>query len=203
MHPHKKFANNRGCITQTERRGVNHHDETAMISISKYELEYDKKFMSYRVVTSEKIGCPVCVSELTKKGLRKRGLIWIKEGATEDDIDPYETVTIMLQRYKCKQCGKIHHELPDCIVPYKRHSLAIIEQTISSPEKQLLLDEQVVHRITAWWELMVQYIIRVAGAIKSKYSIVITPDQDLAVIVRALANSHLFPGTRYAMRAPG
>ena len=119
--------------------------------------------MLYRVVTSEKIGCPVCVSELTKKGLRKRGLIWIKEGATEDDIDPYETVTIMLQRYKCKQCDKIHHELPDCIVPYKRHSLSIIEQTISSPEKQLLLDEQVVHRITAWWELMVQYIIRVAA----------------------------------------
>ncbi|WP_307545897.1 DUF6431 domain-containing protein [Paenibacillus sp. V4I5] len=28
---------------------------------------------------------------------------------------------LVIRRLHCSQCLKIHHELPDCIVPYKRY----------------------------------------------------------------------------------
>ena len=157
----------------------------------------------FRVTTNEKCICPICVGGLVKKGLRTRFLTRIKPGATEDDYYPYEKICLLIQRHKCKNCGKIHHQLPDCIVPYKRFSLEIIEGIIREPDAPTLIDEETVRRILHWWVLMIAYILGIAPSLMEKHQVAIAPNQKLAQIVRALANSHLWPGTRSGLNAPG
>ena len=177
-----------------------------MNSISDWKLERKENIGEvsvFRVTTNEVCICPICVGKLIKKGLRTRFLTRIKAGATEDDYYPYEKICLLIQRHKCKSCGKIHHQLPDCIVPYKRLSSDIIEGIIKEPEEPTLIDEVTVKRILEWWLLMVAYILGVAPSLKQKHQVSIKPEQKLVQIVRALANSHLWPGTRSDLNAPG
>jgi hypothetical protein len=37
---------------------------------------------------------------------------------------------LVIRRFLCR---KIHHELPDCVVPYKQYEAACVEQVVSSP----------------------------------------------------------------------
>ncbi|MFC0232380.1 DUF6431 domain-containing protein [Bhargavaea ullalensis] len=38
-----------------------------------------------------------------------------------------------IRRLRCQKCKVIHHELPDCLVPYKRYEAEVIEATIEEP----------------------------------------------------------------------
>ena len=177
-----------------------------MNSISNWELERNG-FLNgvcvFRVRAGEICYCPICFGKLIKKGWRARFLIRIKPGATEEYCEPYEKICLLIQRQKCKKCNKIHHQLPDCIVPYKRLSLEIIENIIMQPEKQTLIDEGTIKRILTWWAIMTAYILGVAPSLMEKHKVIITPDKKLAAIVRALVNSHLWPGTRSCFNASG
>ena len=179
-----------------------------MIILSKWKLESNSDVNGipcFRVTTDEEIPCPChdCLGKLIKKGIRTRFITRTKKGATEDDYFPYEKICLLIQRRKCKSCGTIHHELPDFIVPYKRLSLEIVEGSIKQPEKPTLIDEDTVKRLLAWWAMMAAYILRVAPSIKEKYEATITPGKNLAEIVRALAHSHLWPGTRIQLTSAG
>lgn len=157
----------------------------------------------FRVKTTEECICPICAGELIKKGIRTRFLTRTKPGATEDDYHPYEKICLLIQRHKCNSCGRIHHQLPDCIVPYKRFSAEIIESIIKQPEQATLIDEETVKRILAWWALMVAYILGVAPSLTQKHHVTIAPEHKLVQIVRALVNSHMWPGTRIGLNAAG
>ena len=170
-----------------------------MNSIANWKLEcngFKNGIHVFRVRADEICFCPICTGELIKKGWRKRFLIRTKPGATEDDFYPYEKICLLIQRHKCKNCGKIHHQLPDCIVPYKRYSLEIIEDIIKHPDTPSLIDEETVKRILNWWVLMVAYIKGAALSVAKKYQTEISPDKKLAEIVRILVNCNLWPGTR-------
>ena len=182
--------------------------EALMIIVSKWKLEcngFVKGIRCYRVIAEDEIpcSCPDCVGKLIKKGWRTRFLTRTKKGATEDDYFPHEKICLLIQRRKCRSCGTIHHELPNCVVPYKRLSLEIIEDIIKHPEKPTLIEAETVARLLAWWILMAAYILRVAPSIKEKHKVEITPEKNLAEIVRALAHSHLWPGTRKQLTGVG
>ncbi|WP_369405479.1 DUF6431 domain-containing protein [Aneurinibacillus tyrosinisolvens] len=42
-----------------------------------------------------------------------------------------ETKVYNLRRLSCSGCGRIPHELPDVLVPYKRYESACIERVLS------------------------------------------------------------------------
>ncbi len=177
-----------------------------MISLSDWHLEsngFINGLQAFKVRTGESFYCPICGGELIRKGFRTRFLIRTEPGATEDDCEPYEKICLIIARYRCKTCGKIHHGLPDCIVPYKRFNLEIIEGVIKEPSKPTLIDEATVKKILSWWALMVVYILGVAPSIKLKHQVIISPSEKLVKIVRALANSHLWPRTRSYFKASG
>jgi len=179
-----------------------------MIIVAKWKLErngFVKGIRCFRVIAEDEIPCPCpdCVGRLIKKGWRTRFLIRTKKGATENDYFPHEKICLLIQRRKCKNCGTVHHELPDCIVPYKRQSLEIVEGIIRHPELPTLIDEEIVARLLAWWGLMIAYILGVAPSIKEKHQVTITPEKNLVEIVRALAHSHLWPGTRKQLTGGG
>ncbi|WP_335338494.1 DUF6431 domain-containing protein [Paenibacillus naphthalenovorans] len=42
-----------------------------------------------------------------------------------------EVKVLSLRRLRCTGCCKIHHELPDFLVPYKRYESTCIEEVVS------------------------------------------------------------------------
>lgn len=69
-----------------------------------------------------------------------------------------ETTIYNIRRLCCGQCGRIHHELPDFLVPYKRYESECIELVISSPSTHdIPADESTLYRWFDWFHSLVDY----------------------------------------------
>ena len=161
-----------------------------MIIVATFQTEYDEdKQLSY-VHADEMLNCPFCdCSKLIKKGWRKRKLYML-----------IGTLMIfMIRRMKCKTCCKIHHVLPNIIVPYKRYDAETIEKIIEGNSCETCCEESTTNRIKAWWADMRLYILMVAPLIMEKYLIRVKLESKLTQTVRTLANTHFWPGTRSAL----
>jgi hypothetical protein len=112
-----------------------------------------------------------------------------------------EKIVLKIHRLKCSGCLKIHHQLPDMIVPYKRHSTETILNIINNNDLYGC-EENTVNRIKAWWAAIQLYINSVMSSLSSKYGIILSAEIKLPEIVRALVNSNLWPGTRSVL-TPG
>lgn len=127
---------------------------------------------------------------------------------------------LVIRRLRCVQCRKIHHELPECIVPYKRYESECVEQVITESEATLAVaaDDATLRRWKIWFLAQSCYLL---GALESiairfhqnpveKSSV---PSQSahlgighyvgdapgwLARIVRPVVNSNLWAHTRSA-----
>jgi hypothetical protein len=171
-----------------------HRKEASMISVKDYYTEYSEDKQASYVLAEEALNCPVCdSSELIKKGWRSRKLITFIGSL----------LLFLIQRVRCKDCGKMHHVLPDTIIPYKRYDAETIEAVIKGNPEQALcgLEEQDIYRIKIWWGNMVRYILKKSAVVLTKKEIHISPESKLPAIVRALANAHLWPGTRSVLLA--
>ena len=159
-----------------------------MIIAATYRLEYCKKENVRYVWVDEEIICPVCAcATLIKKGWRKRKLIL---------IDGDERV-LKVRRVRCKECKRIHHVLPDIIVPYKRHCLETVEKIVQGNEEETFCEESEINRIKSWWRKMLLHIAMLEASIKS---LLPNPAESrLSKAVRILANAHRWPGTRTAL----
>jgi len=162
-----------------------------MVIISKYTLEYNKEKNIYYVETDEVSICPICTSELIKNGRKKRKTI----------REENKLINLSLRRLKCRKCNKTHRELPDCIVPYKRYGTQAIENILMDAV-DVFCEESTIRRIKMWWLLIQIYVIKIAASLSAKYGYDITTVKKVAEIVRLLANSHLWPCTRSALK-PG
>lgn len=121
--------------------------------------------------------CPVCSGELFVRGLRERKLI-----DTEG-----EKITLMIRRLRCGKCGRLHHELPDVVVPYKRHSAESIEAIISGGE--VAEEKRTAQRITAWWRRVGAYFMSVMKSLWEKHGLPSVPKPAFRELVRAAVNS--------------
>ncbi|MCF8567984.1 DUF6431 domain-containing protein [Alicyclobacillus tolerans] len=57
-----------------------------------------------------------------------------------------KSVKLIIRRLQCRDCKKIHHELPDILVPYKRHESASIEQAMREVVPAVAADESTLYR---------------------------------------------------------
>lgn len=58
----------------------------------------------------------------------------------------------MIRRLECAPCSRIHHELPDILVPYKRHSSESIEAAVSADTTlSVAADESTIYRWKQWF----------------------------------------------------
>lgn len=69
-----------------------------------------------RIQSTEVCTCPACHGSLRVRDSKLRRVI-NQAGDTE---------IYRLRRFKCQNCGKLHLELPSCIVPYKHYSADVI-----------------------------------------------------------------------------
>lgn len=129
-----------------------------------------KKEELYYVISNEKQSCPFCRGQLFPIGSRKRSLI----------LSDSTKISLVIKRYRCKDCQKIHHELPFCIVPYKRYELKVIEGIIKEhietgnikKQEAYPCEKSTVNHIMVWYQKLLLWVMILLekGKIKIKYS---------------------------------
>jgi len=106
--------------------------------------------MEFLVRGAERIPSPCCGSDMSVIGTRMRKS---KERSGE-------TRLFSIRRLGCDNCGKIHHELPDLLVPYKRYSSECIELVLSNPSTHdIPADESTLFRWFNWFNSLIDYWI--------------------------------------------
>lgn len=62
-----------------------------------------------------------------------------------------EKIWFRIRRLRCKECGKLHRELPDILLPYKHYRCEIIEETLDGKEETPGPDARTHHRWRDWF----------------------------------------------------
>jgi uncharacterized protein YbaR (Trm112 family) len=122
-----------------------------MVIIHKYHLDNKTNPKFFYIRSKEIIHCPYCENQLKVIGSRKRGII-------ECNGDKR---MLVIRRLRCLGCKRVHHELPDIIVPYKRYSSEAIELIISSANAQTddyPCEYSTAIRIKTWFYQLREYI---------------------------------------------
>jgi len=132
--------------------------------------------------------CPLCAAELNVIGSRDRYLL---NSAGDKEI-------LVIRRLRCIICGKIHHELPDMIIPYKRHCAETVEKVVRGDVEDVCCDFRIEARIRAWWAAFRVYFESIRASLQMKYGAAFPPDPTPREIVRAVANANLWVHTRTA-----
>lgn len=96
-------------------------------------------------------------------------------------------ITLIIRRLYCPNCHRIHHELPDCITPYKRYGTlaieAVLKATRNNPEGNDFPGENsTMARLKTWFSLLRNYMEAALKSIKALYP----DDQGLAEEVDGL-----------------
>jgi len=156
-----------------------------MIMITKYGRREDDKgricILSYEINV-----CPVCGDVLIVIGTRERRYI------RDDGIKEI----LIIRRLRCKGCRAIHHELPDILIPYKRHCASTVGKVIGGNTGDACCEGRTIRRIRAWWAACRLYFESVLASLREKYDAVFSPDPAPKEIVRAVVNANLWVHTR-------
>jgi hypothetical protein len=107
-------------------------------------------------------------------------------------------VVLIIRRLRCRDCNKTHHELPDLLVPYKRHGAETIEGIIGCKTENTCCEESTIRKIKAWWGAMLLYFQSILAWLEEKYKVKFQQPSVPREIVRAVANAHLWVHTRSA-----
>lgn len=76
-----------------------------------------------------------------------------------------EKIVLIIRRLRCTQCRRIHHELPDMLVPYKLHVSDSIEAVVREDlTLSVSADDCTLGRWKSWFNAMVDYF---QGCLKS------------------------------------
>jgi len=156
-----------------------------MIMITKYGRREDAKGRIY-ILSYEINVCPVCGHVLIVIGTRERKYI---KGDGIKEI-------LIIRRLRCKECLVIHHELPDILIPYKRHCAGTVENIIRGDTVDVCCEERTIRRIRAWWAACRLYFESVLASLREKYDAVFSPNPAPKEIVRAVVNANLWAHTR-------
>lgn len=106
--------------------------------------------MEFLVRGAEKIPSPCCGKSMSVAGTRNRKS---KERSGNTKI-------LNIRRLRCNQCGGIHHELPDFLVPYKRYESECIEAVLTNPSNHdVPADESTLFRWADWFNRFLDYWI--------------------------------------------
>lgn len=119
-------------------------------------MSWLRRLPAFFVRCAESVPSPCCGEALSVIGSRKRKVI--SEGG--------EDLLLVIRRLRCSQCRKIHHELPDCILPYKRYESACARQVVSSPSSlsAVTADDATLRRWKIWFQDHTTYLL---GALRS------------------------------------
>jgi hypothetical protein len=175
-----------------------------MIIINEYQIKIINKTLK-KLIPLIITASPCCQSQLRFIGTRKRKY-----------IDEYgNKKTIILRRLRCTNCQKIHLELPDFLVPYKRHCESTVEQCIDTPKQDCCAccEESTVYKIKKWFKNMTSRFEDCLRMRRARFPLPndspgqpkVEPRQGvgwLKNLVWDLVNHYLWPYTRSELASP-
>lgn len=88
------------------------------------------------VKSNEKSFCPRCGGSLNSRDSRLRKLI-LPDGTKS---------TVRIRRFKCRECGKLHAELPDFIHPFRHYSSKSIQNALDRKSNQCPAEDSTIRR---------------------------------------------------------
>lgn len=116
--------------------------------------------MEFFVKSTEQIPCPCCGEKLKVIGSRSR-----KYRKSTGEI-----IEIIIRRLRCSKCNKIHHELPDNLVPYKRYDSESIEVVVAGNDKlDVAADDSTITRWKGWFKTMSSHFIGCLISVATRY----------------------------------
>jgi hypothetical protein len=104
--------------------------------------------------------------------------------------DDEKKMTLLIRRLFCPECGRIHHELPDCIVPYKRHCAATIEKIIDDKAEEPPCESKTIRRIKTWWKIIGAYLKSLLESLGEKYKTGFRNPPAFKEMIRAAVNTN-------------
>lgn len=126
-------------------------------------------------------------------------------------------MVLIIRRLRGKVCGKIHHELPSFLVPYRRHEAQVIEDTIMDKEAPAGVEESTLRRWREWFRSFAPYAAGCLESITHRFPEIVESSSALpqtvlqrigrfvgsergwlARAVRSIVNLHLWVHTRSA-----
>lgn len=127
---------------------------------------------------------------------------------------------LVIRRLRCVECRRIHHEIPDCLVPYKRYESSSIESVVSkgSESSDVAADDATLYRMRVWFNTLLPYLLSCLNAIAIRLGQdpveepsvpTLSAHQRIGLyvghtpgwparIVRPIANANLWVHTRFA-----
>lgn len=104
--------------------------------------------------------CPVCGEPLVYRDTCKR--IMLLEGR--------ESRTYVIRRLQCHNCEKLHRELPDCLIPYKRYATEVISGVLDgivTSDDEDCSDYPCEATMQRWHRWLMANRLRIDGYLKS------------------------------------
>jgi hypothetical protein len=154
----------------------------------------------------EKLSCPCCGGGLGVAGSRMRG--YVDEAGNR--------CAVSIRRLRCKGCGRIHHELPDFLVPYRRHCAETVERIVDGDGGGACCESSTIRRISRWFEERAGHFLGCLESSAARLGIAVAGGAGagagfprikaslgdrrgwLGRLVRVAANTNLWPHTRSA-----
>ena len=64
-----------------------------------------------------------------------------------------ERVVLIVRRMRCLNgnCRRIHHELPDKLIPYKMHTASVFEKIMEHDTREVPAEDSTITRIRTWF----------------------------------------------------
>ncbi|MCY0864240.1 MAG: DUF6431 domain-containing protein [Sulfobacillus sp.] len=79
---------------------------------------------------------------------------------------------LVIRRLRCDPCARIHHELPDCLVPYRRYDSASLEALATEgPTAAVAAEPSTLRRWEAWFQQWIPYVERCWAALAARHRI--------------------------------
>ena len=97
---------------------------------------------------TEPLSCPICGGDLAAYDRKTRKMNTRSSGIT----------VLLLRRLRCRHCKKLHTELPDFLVPYKRYSRECIEDVLAQSRAGEPDDERTRSKIRRWYRQIRSYL---------------------------------------------
>ena len=97
---------------------------------------------------TEPLSCPICGGDLAAYDRKTRKMHTRSNGIT----------VLLLRRLRCRHCKKLHTELPDLLVPYKRYSRESIEDVLAGSRAGEPNDERTRSKIRRWYRQIRSYL---------------------------------------------
>lgn len=177
-----------------------------MVIISKYRLVRKTSGEIFSVVSEENVPCPCCTGKLFAIGSRIRKCV----GSCA------EKTNLRIRRLRCSCCQRIHHELPDLLVPYKRFCAVSVEAALHGGfTAAVAADNSTISRWLCWFAIFCTYAAQCLSALAFRHQLFQREAEAsgpvskltrfvgdasgwLARVVQSIANANLWPYTRSA-----